>query len=84
MKSLPGFSEFRYEYNMGPILTGRISDCDLIILNKTDDLTRDKLNNVERTLKAINKSAGIAGTVIYNEAGKDTAIDTTYRSRLYW
>lgn len=61
--------------NMGAILTGQISECDLIILNKTDSLSKEKLDNIERTLKTINKSAVIARAVIYDESGKKAVSD---------
>ncbi|MBU3114510.1 permease [Clostridium lacusfryxellense] len=46
--------------NMGGIITNQISNSDFIILNNTASLRGEKLRNIERTLKRINKSAKIS------------------------
>lgn len=45
--------------NMGEILIEQISNSDYIILNNAESLSKHKINNMERTLKAINKSVKI-------------------------
>lgn len=46
--------------NMGGILINQISNSDFIILNNTSKLNKEKLNNIQRNLKRINKSAKIS------------------------
>ncbi|MDT3701196.1 MAG: permease [Thermincola sp.] len=48
-----------YINNMRPILTEQISISDSIILNNADGLPKGKFNNVQQTLKAINRTAEI-------------------------
>ncbi len=62
--------------NMGAILTEQLSNSDLIVINNTDDFSKDKLNKMERSLKAINKSAKIVRILISNDknAFRDNAM----------
>lgn len=45
--------------NMGSILIEQISNSDTIVLNNSEGYSKTQLTNVERTLKAINKTAEI-------------------------
>lgn len=48
-----------YMNNMGSILVEQISNSGLIIINNMENLSRHKINNIQKTLTAINKSASI-------------------------
>ena len=50
--------------NMGGILVEQISNSDYIVLNNIDNFTKEKLKNMKRNLKAINKSAKIVTAVL--------------------
>lgn len=49
--------------NMGGILIDQISNSDFIILNNTAGFQGEKLNNIKRTLKKINKSAKVSNGI---------------------
>lgn len=49
--------------NMEEILTNQISNSDFIILNNTSGFHKEKLKNIEGTLKRINKSAKISNGI---------------------
>jgi uncharacterized protein len=53
--------------NMGEILIEQISNSDMIVVNNAKGLTKNKLGNMEKTLKAINKSAEIVRAFIREE-----------------
>ena len=59
--------------NMGAILTEQIVYSDLILIINFDKLTKEKLKTMERTIRALNKSAEIAWA---SDSGNDsTEID---------
>lgn len=56
--------------NMGGILSDQISNSDFIILNNVENFAKEKLNNMKRTLKEINKSAKIVKEVFIEDRKK--------------
>ncbi len=60
-----------YMDNMGDILVDQISDSDLIVLDKTYGFAQDRLDKIEKTLKALNRSAEIVRAVIYDGLNTD-------------
>ena len=64
--------------NLGTILIEQISGSDLIILNKAADFSEQKLNNIEKTLKALNKSAKIVRAVFYEDLDQDNETSNDY------
>jgi uncharacterized membrane protein YraQ (UPF0718 family) len=64
--------------NMGEILIEQISYSDYVIVNNTEILAKHKINNMEKTLKAINRSVKI---VIKTDNDDDEiAVDSVYLS----
>lgn len=59
--------------NMGGILADQISNSDFIVLNNIESFAKEKLNNMKRTLKEINKSAKIVREVFIED--KKTAVN---------
>ncbi|MGV8984301.1 permease [Clostridium sp.] len=49
--------------NMGGILIDQILNSDFIVLNNTSGIQSEKIKNIERTLKRINKSANISNGI---------------------
>ncbi len=50
--------------NMAGILVEQISNSDFIVINNIDNFTKEKLKNMKKTLKTINKSAKIIRAVL--------------------
>ncbi|MFZ5989931.1 MAG: permease [Bacillota bacterium] len=54
--------------NMGSILIEQISNSDLVVLNKSRGFTREKLKSIEKTIKALNKTAEVVRAVIMDDS----------------
>lgn len=63
--------------NLGEILIGQISYSDYVIVNNSETLAKHKINNMEKTLKAINRSAKI---VINTDNDDEIPVDNVYLS----
>ncbi|PYG89050.1 hypothetical protein LY28_00871 [Ruminiclostridium sufflavum DSM 19573] len=59
-----------YMNNIGSVYIEQISSCDLIVLNKIKDISAEKLNSIEKTIKALNKSADIVREIFADEQSR--------------
>ncbi|SHJ63809.1 hypothetical protein SAMN02745163_02330 [Clostridium cavendishii DSM 21758] len=53
--------------NISSILVDQISNSDFIVINNTDNFTKENLKNIKKTLKRINKSAKIVRSTLNEE-----------------
>ncbi len=67
--------------NMGAILIEQISNSDMIVVNNTSGLTKSKLDNMEKSLKSINKSADIVRAFISKDHQSAANEDVLHNGR---